>query len=304
MKITAIIPTYQRPQDLERCLEAFKKQLRPADQILVTIRNTDTKTTDFLQSYDIECLPLKVLIINVPGVVAAMNCGLEAATGDIIAFTDDDAAPHVDWLQRIEAYFLSDKHLGGLGGRDWQYVGTKLKETGERRVVGQMRWYGLVIGNHHLGVGKPQEVYVLKGVNMSFRRTAIADLRFDERMRGTGAQVHFELAFSLLLKRAGWKILFDPKVAVDHFPAQRFDEDLREVFSAIALTNQVHNETLALLEHLSSPRRIIFMVVTILIGYTKWIQQLPKEGSLANQKFRASLDGLWQGWRTWKQGQN
>jgi GT2 family glycosyltransferase len=139
---------------------------------------------------------------------------------------------------------------------------------------------------------------------MSFRRTAIADLRFDERMRGTGAQVHFELAFSLLLKRAGWKILFDPKVAVDHFPAQRFDEDLREVFSAIALTNQVHNETLALLEHLSSPRRIIFMVVTILIGYTKWIQQLPKEGSLANQKFRASLDGLWQGWRTWKQGQN
>jgi glycosyltransferase involved in cell wall biosynthesis len=303
MKIAAIIPTYQRPQDLERCLEAFKKQLRPADQILVTMRDTDTKTADFFQSYDTEHLPLKVLIVNVPGVVAAMNCGLEASTGDIIAFTDDDAAPHVDWLQRIEASFLSDEHLGGLGGRDWQYVGTKLKDAGERKIVGQMRWYGLVIGNHHLGVGEPQEVYVLKGVNMSFRRTAIADLRFDERMRGTGAQVHFELAFSLSLKRAGWKILFDPKVAVDHFPAQRFDEDLRESFSAIALTNQVHNETLALLEHLSSPRRIIFMVVTILIGCIKWIQHLPKEGSLSNQKFRASLDGLWQGWRTWKQSQ-
>jgi glycosyltransferase involved in cell wall biosynthesis len=303
MKITAIIPTYQRPQDLERCLEAFKKQLRSADQLLVTIRDTDTKTTDFLQSYDIECLPLKVLIVNVPGVVAAMNCGLEASTGDIIAFTDDDAAPHVDWLQRIEAYFLSDEHLGGLGGRDWQYVGTKLKEAGERKIVGQMRWYGLVIGNHHLGEGEPQEVYVLKGVNMSFRRTAIANLRFDERMRGTGAQVHFELAFSLSLKRAGWRILFDPKVAVDHFPAQRFDEDLRESFNAIALTNQVHNETLALLEYLSPPRRIIFMIVAILISSIKWMRDLPKEGSLSSQKCKASLDGLWQGWRTWQQSQ-
>jgi glycosyltransferase involved in cell wall biosynthesis len=303
MKITAIVPTYQRPQDLERCLEAFKKQLRPVDQLLITMRDTDTKTADFLQSYEIECLPLKVLIVNVPGVVAAMNCGLEAATGDIIAFTDDDAAPHVDWLQRIEAYFLSDEHLGGIGGRDWQYVGTKLKEAGERKVVGQMRWHGLVIGNHHLGVGEPQEVYVLKGVNMSFRRTAIADLRFDEQMRGTGAQVHFELAFSLSLKRAGWKILFDPQVAVDHFPAQRFDEDLREAFSAIALTNQVHNETLALLEYLSPPRRIIFMIVAILISGIRWIRYLPKQGSLSNQKFKSSLDGLWQGWRTWQQSQ-
>jgi glycosyltransferase involved in cell wall biosynthesis len=303
MKITAIIPTYQRPKDLERCLDAFKKQIRPPDQLLVTMRDTDTKTADFLQSYHIEHLPLRALIVDVTGVVAAMNCALEASTGDIIAFTDDDAAPHVDWLQRIEAYFLSDEHLGGLGGRDWQYVGTKLKETGERRVVGQMRWDGLVIGNHHLGVGEPQEVYVLKGVNMSFRRTAITDLRFDERMRGTGAQVHFELAFSLSLKRAGWKILFDPKVAVDHFPAQRFDEDLREAFSAIALTNQVHNETLALLEYLSLLRRIVFMIVSILISGIKWIRYFPKEGSLSNQKFKASLDGLWQGWRTWQQGQ-
>ena len=303
MKITAIIPTYQRPQDLERCLEAFKKQLRPADRLLVTLRDTDTKTAEFLQSYNIEHLPLEVLIVKVPGVVAAMNCGLEAATEDIIAFTDDDAAPHVDWLQRIEAYFLSDEHLGGVGGRDWQYVSTKLKEAGEQKVVGQIRWYGLVSGNHHLGVGEPQEVYVLKGVNMSFRRTAIADLRFDERMRGTGAQVHFELAFSLSLKRAGWKILFDPKVAVDHFPAQRFDEDLRESFSAIALTNQIHNETLALLEYLSPPRRIIFMVVSILIVCIKWIRYLPTDGSLSNQKFKASLDGLWQGWRTWEQSQ-
>jgi GT2 family glycosyltransferase len=301
MKITAIVPTYQRPKDLERCLEAFKKQTRFLDEIFVTVRDTDVKTWKFLESYNAAPLPLQALKVNVPGVVAAMNCGLEAATGDIIAFTDDDAAPHPDWLERIEAYFLKDEKIGGVGGRDWQYVGNEIKEPGERKVVGQMRWHGLVIGNHHLAVGESQEVYVLKGVNMSFRRTAIADLRFDERMRGTGAQVHFELAFSLRLKQAGWKIIFDPKVAVDHFPAQRFDEDLRETFNKIALVNQVHNETLALLDYLSPIRRVVFLLVVIIISLLKWLQLLPKEGIRASEKFLASLQGRWQGVQTWKQ---
>jgi GT2 family glycosyltransferase len=305
MKITAIVPTYQRPKDLERCLEAFKKQNRAVDQIFVTVRDTDTETWDFLKTFKAEALPLQPLKIDVPGVVAAMNRGLEAATGDIVCFTDDDAAPHPDWLERMEIYFLSDPKLGGLGGRDWQYVSTEtgleVKEAGEREVVGQMQWHGLVIGNHHLAVGEPQEVYVLKGVNMSFRRSAIAELRFDERMRGTGAQVHFELAFSLRLKQAGWKLMFDPKVAVDHFPAQRFDEDLRETFSAIALVNQVHNETLALLDYLSPIRRIIFILFVTFKSCLKWLQLLPREGNLSSQKFLASIQGRWQGWQTWQQ---
>lgn len=301
MKITAIVPTFQRAKDLERCLEAFKKQIRQVNELLVIVRDIDIETWTFLKAFNSELLPLQPLIVRVPGVVAAMNCGLEAASGDIIAFTDDDAAPHPDWLERIETYFLTDEHLGGVGGRDWLCCGKDLKKGGERKVVGQMKWYGLVIGNHHLGVGEPQEVYVLKGVNMSYRRTAILDLRFDERMRGTGAQVHFELAFSLSLKQAGWKLIYDPKIAVDHYPAQRFDEDLRESFSMIALTNQVHNETLALLEYLSPIRRLVFILIVTIASFLKWLQLLPNEGIVSNKKLLASLLGRFQGWKTWKQ---
>jgi glycosyltransferase involved in cell wall biosynthesis len=302
MKISAIVPTYQRPKDLERCLQAFKEQTRPIDELFVIGRDTDVETWAFIKAFNSEHLPLFTVAVSVPGVVAAMNQGLDAASGDIIAFTDDDAAPHPDWLERIETYFLTDVNLGGVGGRDWQYNGTKLKETGERKVVGKMQWHGLVIGNHHLGIGAPREVFVLKGVNMSYRRTAIAKLRFDDRMRGTGAQVHFELAFSLKLRQAGWKIIYDPKIAVDHYPAQRYDEDLRDAFSATALKNQVHNETLALLEYLPPIRQIIFISAVTAISFLKWLQLLPVEGSLSNKKFLASLQGRWQGWQTWVQG--
>lgn len=306
LTLSVVIPSYCRPKDLARCLDALKKQKRPADEVLVVVRDTDTETWTFVQTFNPEFLPLRTATVSVSGVVAAMNVGMDAACGDIIAFTDDDAAPHTNWLERIEAHFLSDRNIGGVGGRDWVYHGTQLEE-GERLVVGQVQWFGRVIGEHHLGVGEAREVDLLKGVNMSFRRSAIAEMHFDQRMRGTGAQVHFELAFSLALKRAGWKLIYDPKVAVDHFPGQRFDEDQRNRFNDIALLNAVHNETLVLLENLPSTRRTVFVFWAILLGtrdsrgFLQWLRFLPKEGTLAGQKLLASLRGRWQAWETWQQ---
>lgn len=303
MRITVFIPTYQRSKDLKRCLEALQKQARPADEVLVIVRDIDAETWIFLKAFNPSLLPLSTVTVSVPGVVAAMNAGLDAAQGDIIATTDDDAAPRPDWLARIEAYFLSDSQLGGVGGRDWQ------PEEGAREVVGQVQWFGRVIGNHHLGVGSPQEVDVLKGVNMSYRRTAIQGLHFDERVRGTGAQVHFELAFTLALRRAGWKLIYDPMVAVDHYPAQRFDEDQRNSFNEIASVNAVHNQTLILLEHFPPVRRAVFLVWAVLVGardapgFVQWLRFLPTEGALAGQKWLASLRGRWQGWLTWQQSE-
>jgi cellulose synthase/poly-beta-1,6-N-acetylglucosamine synthase-like glycosyltransferase len=306
LTISVVIPSYCRPKDLARCLDALKKQKRPADEVLVVVRDTDTETWQFIQTLNPEFLPLRTATVSVSGVVAAMNIGMDAASGEIVAFTDDDATPHIDWLERMETHFLSDSNIGGVGGRDWVYHGTQL-EGGERSVVGQVQWFGRVIGEHHLGVGEAREVDVLKGVNMSFRRSAIGQMHFDSRMRGTGAQVHFELAFSLALKRAGWKLIYDPKVAVDHFPAQRFDEDQRNSFNDIALLNAVHNETLVLLENLPSTRRTAFVFWATLVGtrdapgFLQWLRFLPQEGTLAGQKLLASLRGRWQAWETWQQ---
>ena len=306
LTISVVIPTYRRPKELARCLDALKKQKVPTYEVLVVVRDTDTETWTFLQTFNLELLPMRTVTVNVSGVVAAMNAGMDAACGEIIAFTDDDAAPHTDWLERIEAHFLSDSNIGGVGGRDWVYHGTQLEE-GEREVVGQVQWFGRVIGEHHLGVGEAREVDVLKGVNMSFRRTAMAGMHFDRRMRGNGAAPHFELAFSLALKRAGWKLIYDPKIAVDHFPAQRFDEDQRNKFNDIAFFNSVHNETLVLLENLPLIRRTVFVFWAILVGtreapgFVQWLRFIPKEGSLAGQKLQVSLRGRWQAWETWQQ---
>jgi cellulose synthase/poly-beta-1,6-N-acetylglucosamine synthase-like glycosyltransferase len=284
---------------------ALQEQTKPVDQVIVVVRDTDAKTWEFLAQFKAPNLPLHTVKVTQPGVVAALNAGLAAVEGDIVSITDDDAAPHPDWLERIAAYFTSDSRLGGLGGRDWIHHGSKLEDE-SRPVVGQLQWFGRVIGNHHLGVGEPREVDILKGVNMSFRKEAIGQLRFDERMRGTGAQVHFEMAFTLTLKRAGWKIIYDPNVAVDHYPAQRFDEDQRNNFNEVAFINLVHNETLVLLEHLPFIRRIVFLFWAVFVGtcdslgFVQWLRFLPSQGQLAGKKLLASWHGRWQGYKEFK----
>lgn len=306
MKITVIVPTYRRSQDLARCLQALQQQIRCADEVIVTVRDTDEETWEFFETFHAAVLPLKLVTVTVSGVVAAMNAGLEAASGDLITYTDDDAAPRSDWLSRIETHFLADDRLGGVGGRD-AIQRTEPWFTGQRQIVGRLQWYGRMIGEHHRGIGQAREVDFLKGVNMSYRRAAIGNLRFDQRMLGTGAQVHFEVAFCLALKRQGWKLIYDPEILVDHYLAQRFDEDQRSQFNEIAFFNEVHNETLALLEHFSPLQRIVFVFWGALIGtrrafgFVQWLRHVPTEGTLAWQKWMISIRGRRQAWLTWRQ---
>jgi GT2 family glycosyltransferase len=312
MFITVLIPTYRRSKDLARCLAALQKQTRLADDILVVVRDIDSETRAFLDTASLNPLKLRIVTVKVTGVVAAMNAGLDEARGDIIAITDDDAAPRPDWLERIETHFLSDERVGGVGGRDWLYLEGKLCDAtthpGASQIVGRMTWFGKLTGNHHIGEGNAREVDVLKGVNSSYRRSALMDIRFDERLKGLGAQVHWELALCLNLKRAGWKLIYDPEVAVDHFLGKRFDEDQRVFqFNVEAFANAVHNETLIILEHLMPLQRIVYLTWAILVGtrqafgLLQWLRFLSSERNLATQKLLSSLMGRWQGWLTWQQ---
>jgi hypothetical protein len=162
-----------------------------------------------------------------------------------------------------------------------------------------------MIGNHHIGEGEPHEVDILKGVNMSFRKIALPKLLCDERMKGTGAQVHFEIPLSLSIKSNGWKLIYDSAVAVDHYPAQRFDEDQRHAFNSIAWANRSHNETIGLLDHLPLSRKVIYLIWAVLIGtrevfgFVQLFRFLPTEKGLAFQKWWASVQGRWQGLKTW-----
>jgi cellulose synthase/poly-beta-1,6-N-acetylglucosamine synthase-like glycosyltransferase len=246
MKISVLVPSYRRPAALQRCLEAIWAQERYADQVLIVARRDDFETWSVVEMCS-RHRPIEVVDVFQPGVVHAMNRGLSRCEGDILAITDDDAAPRADWLARIEAHFRDDRMIGGVGGRDWIHENGRVA-AGQKALVGRVMWFGRAVGNHHLGVGAARDVDVLKGVNCSFRMEAIRPIGFDERLKGEGAQVHWEMCLCFALRRGGWRLVYDPAVAVDHYPAPRFDRDQRGKFDPQATADRTYNYRLALQE--------------------------------------------------------
>jgi glycosyltransferase involved in cell wall biosynthesis len=309
--VSVVIPTYRRPKDLERCLKSLKEQSLPPLEVIVVLRESDLDTINLIRSseftLEFKDLALSFIYISVPGVVAAMNLGLKQAKGEIVAFTDDDASPSSSWLEQISKHVQSDHRIGGVGGRDI-LQNPNSWDLGTREVVGIIKWYGKLVGNHHRGVGEAREVDILKGVNMAFRKKAIEELSFDDRMLGTGAQVHFEAAFCLCLRRKGWKLIYDPSITVDHYTAPRFDEDQRCLFNEAAFFNEIYNETLVVIEHLSFVQRLFYLIWVNTIGtwrslgLLQYVRYLLKSEQFAWKKLRISNYARYQAWQSWRKG--
>nr|WP_318289658.1 glycosyltransferase family 2 protein [Paraburkholderia sp. BL8N3] len=255
MKVSVLVPTYRRPTDLLKCLQALAMQEMPATEVLVVCRTDDQDTHDALELLPAPSrdLPIRVVSVTDGGQVAALNAGIAACACEIVCITDDDAMPHPDWIRRIVAHFEADPAIGGVGGLDRLHVGGRLL-TGRHKQVGIVQASGRTVGNHHLGYGAPRCVDILKGANMSFRAEVVKAIGVDRRLKGTGAQVHNDLGLSLAVRRTGMKLLYDPLVQVDHYQAERFDEDSRTAPALIAHANSSYNLNLVLLDHFPGER--------------------------------------------------
>lgn len=309
MRISVVVPTYRRPANLLRCLEALQRQIRLPDEVLVAVRDDDPDTWSTLATWDNGPLPLRQVSVGLAGASEARNRCLECAVGDVLVMTDDDTVPRPEWLQVIQARFRSDPALGGLGGPDW--IGGREVPYGQRaEVVGAVQWFGRRVGNHHRGTRGARRVEWLKGANMSFRREALREVRFGRLLRGSAAQFGEDFAVSLDVARSPWHLMYDPSVCVDHFPGElTAGADHRTLRDAASLTDASHNETVVLLSHLPPIRRLAFLAWALVVG-TRLLPGILMAGFLLLTRGQPDAfvrcGTVWRGriagWRTWRAG--
>jgi glycosyltransferase involved in cell wall biosynthesis len=264
MKHTVAIPSYRRPDLLRRSLEGLLMQERPVDEVIVAARREDEDTQRVAQEFQTN-LPIHLQLVEGPGMITPVNRALDTATGDIVSIIDDDAVPHPDWARRIIEVFETEPDLAGLGGKDHIFA-DGYWWNGQAKVVGIVGWYGRLVGNHHLGFGPRRNVDILKGVNMSFRMSALGATRMDNRLRGRGAQVGCDLKLCLDLRAQGKRLAYDPAIVVDHYPGPRAADDRRVDLQSADYEGQAFNVTFALLKYLSPPGRILHLLYAFGIG--------------------------------------
>ena len=224
LTVSVVIITYARPQFVRTCLEHLGRLNSEPHEIIVVDASPDDRTKQLITEH----FPHVRLLRNDlgPGTMPeSRQIGFGTATGDIVAFIDDDAYVDPDWLDELRKPY-ADPRVVGVGGRASNGVeGEETKGLGE---IGRLLPDGRLTGNFGANPGRLIEVDHLLGANMSFRRSALAALG---GIRGNypGTCLCEESDISLRLKREGGTLVFQPAALVRHVAApytsggKRFD---------------------------------------------------------------------------------
>ena len=109
--ISVVLCTRDRPEQLRRCLDSLAR-LDDDDHEILVVDNNDAP------SLDTAPLPPRTRVVHEPrrGLDVARNVGAAEATGDVIAYIDDDCEADPHWLTALRRAF-ADPAVGLVTGR-------------------------------------------------------------------------------------------------------------------------------------------------------------------------------------------
>ncbi|ERJ17647.1 glycoprotein 3-alpha-L-fucosyltransferase [Salinisphaera shabanensis E1L3A] len=217
--ISVVITTRNRAEKLAVTLSALADQRDIAfDWELIVVDNASTDATaQVLESAAAE-LPLVVLRYDKPGKCRAQNYALEHVRGTLLTFTDDDVG--------IDAYWLSSLWRAARGWPDAElFCGPVVA-----RLIGDVPvWLegkdGQAIIERHCGHYRPREqegptdVPAL-GANMTIRRSALGERRFDENVGPDGTPDYIkggDTDLNKALMAQGHRCVYVPDAAITHY---------------------------------------------------------------------------------------
>lgn len=116
---SVIVPTYNRPEQLERALKSVERQSLKDFELIVVDDGSDTSYVDQVVQ-QARCPKVRIIrqVVN-RGPAAARNAGVAASTGELIAFLDDDDQFADEFLAVTAKAFLN---AGSRIGASWSAV--------------------------------------------------------------------------------------------------------------------------------------------------------------------------------------
>jgi GT2 family glycosyltransferase len=225
---TVAIVTYERPTFVARCIDHLLVQTCPPTEIIVVDSSTSGDTAAVVR----DCYPMVTYAVCAAGrgaTAVARGISHRMASGEVLAFIDDDAFAEPEWLERLLPHF-ADATVGGVGGRQIRRQPGELEEGVD--AIGRLQPDGTITGNFAADPGHTVSVDHLLGANMAFRRSVLDEIGgIRDGYGGTCIREETDLCFRVT--HAGYRLVFTPDAVVEHLAApyakgQRFD--LRYVY--------------------------------------------------------------------------
>jgi glycosyltransferase involved in cell wall biosynthesis len=251
MKISVIIPTYNDESTLEECLNSLGKQTRDFELIIVDGHSSD-RTVDMAKKHGAQ-----VVYEDYGTRGGACNVGAEEASGDIVVFTDADAAFPPDWLEKVERKF-EETGADVVGGDDIIKEGTNFEKA------------LFAIDKAQEPPSKGEIWKRVRGCNSAYRREVFLENKFDPVLKSIEeSELHYRL------KEKGHKMVFDQKIVVYHHRRRSFGALARQFFRNGKGRAQVIRKRSEMLDFGRdlAPLGLFFFLIFSLIG-SIWIAPL------------------------------
>lgn len=197
--VSVIIPVWNGPDDIRRCLSALERQTLPRERFEILV--VDNGSTDDTAAAAREASGVTVLEERRPGSYAARNRALGEARGEYVAFTDADCLPAPDWLESALRAAEANPRFGVLAGRI--------------DLFDESHPQGMAFGDYERLFSFPQS-FAGRGncatANWVSRRSVFELLGgFDAMLKSGG-----DRQMALRIRDAGYPLIYVPEMLVHH----------------------------------------------------------------------------------------
>jgi glycosyltransferase involved in cell wall biosynthesis len=218
MKLSVVVCTYHRYDALVVCLQALRSGIQTAPEQsyeVIVIDNTPKPARQTQRNFDgAKSKNGKWIACDEIGLSHARNAGLAAASGEIVAFIDDDAIAVPQWVEEIIAAFERHPDVLAVGGKvvpeyphgfEPAWLTPKLTE-----LLSCIDW-----GDKERPLREGEWIV---GANMAFRRSVFANGSiFDAALGRKGSLGLLSNEDIAIIRRIGRdRILYDPAMLVRH----------------------------------------------------------------------------------------
>lgn len=174
-RISVVVCSLNGAATIEETLAGLAALDYPDYEVIVVNDGSTDATPQIAERFDV-----RLISTENRGLSAARNTGMEAASGEIVCYIDDDAYPDPHWLQFLAAALLRSDHAAMGGPNIAPYTDNRIAECVANAPGGPL----------HVLIADEVAEHI-PGCNMAYRKDRLAAVGgFDPKYRVAGDDVH------------------------------------------------------------------------------------------------------------------
>jgi len=265
IKVSVIIPTYNRKEELKKLLISLERQTYPRENFEIIV--VDDASTDGTESLIREMMSKfggHLHYISMPernDSPIVRNIGAEETRGEILTFIDSDAVANPDFLKNIVKKFNSDKNkrIGAIGGPESFHADDSFFVKCCSFSTTSFLTTGGIRGKRGTKFGK----YYPRGFNISIPARVFKEVNgFDPQVK-----LAYDIELSARIKEAGYDFAYVPGALVYHKRRATIRQNIWQLFTMAeyrVIISRIHRQILEPIYFL--PSIILLFGIILVIG--------------------------------------